>query len=329
MRKLYFHIGSHKTGTTSIQNALHLNREEIKEKGFVYPGSEMCHHLLYFITQQDEALWPRQFKGIEKKMLQEHVTKYLVEVAKDIMNGPDIALISSEYFFLSDSDAIEKSINWLKDYVDEIEVIVFIRDPIHHYSSSQQQVIKANHYLTSPERYHYNFREVIDRWSDFCKVNVINFEKGVDSLESFLSVIGLDNEEFKVPNRVNESLSLEQMMLLEKIQNNVYSNYPNMFKKHLSLIQGFKTGDTTKPQIKKDVSKVISNNHYEDSLWLRDEYGINFGYEKIKKTEHKVYPEKCGIDDVYETSGNKLFLYESLFMDALMKEVVKSKNKNK
>ena len=37
MKTLYIHIGTPKTGTTSIQNFCGLNREKLKEQGVLYP----------------------------------------------------------------------------------------------------------------------------------------------------------------------------------------------------------------------------------------------------------------------------------------------------
>lgn len=39
-RKLYLHVGAQKTGTTSIQAALHENRESLKKIGYCYPEVE-------------------------------------------------------------------------------------------------------------------------------------------------------------------------------------------------------------------------------------------------------------------------------------------------
>lgn len=38
---IYFHIGRHKTGTTSIQQALHLCRDELCESGMFYPSCDL------------------------------------------------------------------------------------------------------------------------------------------------------------------------------------------------------------------------------------------------------------------------------------------------
>jgi hypothetical protein len=37
MRTTYIHIGTHKTGTTSIQWALNRHREALERRGFLYP----------------------------------------------------------------------------------------------------------------------------------------------------------------------------------------------------------------------------------------------------------------------------------------------------
>lgn len=46
MAKLVLHIGTHKTGTTMIQNRLHAARGDLAEQGVIYPdaGQHTGHH---------------------------------------------------------------------------------------------------------------------------------------------------------------------------------------------------------------------------------------------------------------------------------------------
>ena len=49
MKTIFLHVGTHKTGTTSIQHFLARNRYELQERGFSYPDIHMledAHHCL-------------------------------------------------------------------------------------------------------------------------------------------------------------------------------------------------------------------------------------------------------------------------------------------
>ena len=322
MRRLYLHIGSPKTGTTSIQNTFHANRDALHTQGFRYPGDKSCHHLLSFLMKREESAWPRQFKGIDKERLQKVVTNFLLKVSKDFLGHDDHFIISNEHFFVSDRLAIKNCVDWLKEYVADIEVIVFVRDPVEQYASQQQQVIKANHHLVSPNEFYYGFREVIEGWGEFCKVHVMQFDSSEDSVNKMSSQIGLDPKALiRDEEKVNESVSLEQMLLLEKVQRDVYPNMPDTFKNHLSPITQFRGGSQTKPRLKDDAVSIVSRKHKEDVRWINNEYGLDFYMRTDSGDASTCFPTECKVSDVFDLSNSKYSRYESLLIDALLKHV--------
>lgn len=325
MKKIYLHIGSHKTGTTFIQNALHNNRAALKRQGFYYPGNDICHHFLYFITQQKNSLWPRQFKGIERQRLQRLVTTHLTQVAEAIKHEEGTGIVSSEYFFRSDESAIDNALSWLRDFINDIEVIVFVRNPVEHYTSFQQQMIKANHYLESPDAYHYPFRDVIQQWKKFCPVHVVKYEKGADSLALIAGCAGFSYEGFNLPPRDNESLCVEQMHLLEKLQRHLYPDHPHTFKHHLGAIHNFKGRNATKPEIKSDVARIVSENHKNDLCWLYDNYGIEFTSCQTVSDGAALNGDETSVESIFHVDQHKTQLYESELMDALLRKLTAKK----
>ena len=60
MVKIFVHIGTHKTGTTSIQKFARSNEEKLKMKGFFYPGYSILgkkehyghHHIAHALAMQ-------------------------------------------------------------------------------------------------------------------------------------------------------------------------------------------------------------------------------------------------------------------------------------
>ena len=276
--------------------------------------------------QLDSSLWPRQFKGIDQDKLQSKVTSYLTDIVRDISFNDGNFIVSNEGFFRSDEDAIGNCIDWFSEFFDDIEVLAFIRNPVDQYSSSQQQVIKANHYLESPDKFHYDFRKVVENWRKLCSVSVIQFNKGSDSLALLSEHIGIETHSMLTPERSNESLSIEQMLLLEKIQSHLYSDYPNTFKNHLSLINGFKKGQHTSPKLKEEAIYSVINNHFEDLQWLKQFYGIDFGLNTPQRPFDEYFPEECKISDVYSIDASSYAVYESLIIDALLRDRAKKNN---
>jgi len=69
MSTLHLHIGSGKTGTTSIQEIFHANRKQLKKQDFLYPGPNPDHHLLFFASNAPQKDWARTYKGLDQKNL--------------------------------------------------------------------------------------------------------------------------------------------------------------------------------------------------------------------------------------------------------------------
>lgn len=329
-KKALLHIGSNKTGTTSIQSAFYRNKQKLEKQGFTYPGDEFCHHKFYFTTKQEESCWPRQFKGIPYDQLQDMITQYLLSVANDLQKDIPFHIISSEYLFRSDADAVRNVVEFLSDFVDEIEVYAFVRAPVPYYNSRQQQIIKASHQIISPKCFRYEFKAVLETWVKHAKVNVIDYDKDADSLSRLAEAMGVDISHFKTSQKKNESLSIEQMLLLEKIQRNVYSDQDDTFKHHLGLIHQIKTDQETKPTLKNGVAEIIEENHEQDLVWLKEEYVIDlFDKPKArpKKNKRKVgsdlrLPPQPRIRDVYSFDERKAEKYESMVLDFLVKKFI-------
>jgi len=79
-KTLNLHIGSPKTGSTSIQEIFAKNRQNLRYQGFNYPGKNLDHHFLYFASKAPRESWPRHFKGIEESKLRAYLIKYFKEL---------------------------------------------------------------------------------------------------------------------------------------------------------------------------------------------------------------------------------------------------------
>lgn len=158
MSTLHLHIGSGKTGTTSIQEIFHGNREKLKNQGYLYPGPNPDHHLLFFASKAPQNDWARTYKGLKQKKLESVLNQYFSKLRDDLNSYYD-QVISTEYLFISNPKYIENIVNFLQGYFDEIIVYVFVRDPVEFYRSHQQQILKARSYVASPHQYKYDFKK--------------------------------------------------------------------------------------------------------------------------------------------------------------------------
>lgn len=325
MKKLHLHIGSPKTGTTYIQNIFHANRDELKNQEFLYPGSEVNHHKFFFSTGSEEKDWPRQFNGIDRHRLEQNVNTYFSVLERDFRSGYHEQVISTEYLFISDQNYIQNVIEYLEQFFSEIQIYIFVRDPVDYYRSIQQQILKARSYVTSPDQFRIEFKDIIKAWSQYCHVHVIEYITQNDSCEVFCEKIGVDFGSLaQNSQRSNQSLSIEQMALLEKIQRNLYSDKENQFKPHLSIIPNGVSQFTTKPKLKKHVGNIIRSNHREDLQWLKEKYSIDFlGKDTSHVSHHKTDKKKLTVRDVYYVDEQAVELYETFCIDVLLRKIIK------
>jgi hypothetical protein len=328
MSVVHLHIGSYKTGTTSIQNTLHVNRAGLYKQGYHYPGSQSNHHLSFLATGAEKEDWPRQFTSIERNNLQQNVQAYFQELTRDFKNEDKQQIVSTEYLYIENEAYIESYMAFLKEFFDEIKVYVFLRDPVYFFRSAQQQMIKARSFVANPADWELTFREVIEAWSSYVEVEVIEYRKGIDSCEVFCEAVGLDYSKLDKPDKQsNTSLSLEQMLLLEKIQHQLYWQHEDQFKNHLAVIHNINPPFTTKPELKEEIRKVIYQNHREDLHWLKEEYDIDFLNEELEGQEVASTPifenGKATVRDVYKVPSEEIVeKYEALVIDALLKKLV-------
>jgi hypothetical protein len=121
-KKLYIHIGSHKTGTTSIQRALFQNSALLNKHNLSYfcknpDGSKNVQHNL----NKWIHLFPESFEDGAR-------VYNCKKLSKDISTLPHDVIISAEHFsFIFDKEELKQLKNSLKQNFSEIEIIVYLR----------------------------------------------------------------------------------------------------------------------------------------------------------------------------------------------------------
>jgi hypothetical protein len=134
MKKLIFHPGFHKTGTTALQQALTEARKELKVSDFNYPNTRgKAHHsAAWAITQKT---W-----GWEKRGGRLINSDEWEKLEKKIASSDKTSIISSEFFSTADPVQLTKLGQHLKDY--ETKVIFTWRPLPFMLASSYQQYLK-------------------------------------------------------------------------------------------------------------------------------------------------------------------------------------------
>lgn len=324
MRKLFLHIGSGKTGTTSIQKFLSVNRKGLLKQNFCYPGSAVNHHQIVTLFESDVKVLPREFAVVDQSTLCNSSVSYSNSLLAEIKKSETDFIISTEYFQnITTPQNVKKIHRFFSEYFDSIEVIFFVREPVGLYQSLVQQFVKAASVFPGPSL-SFKFRSVIEAWRSFFPVTVKVFESGRDVVQTFCETTGIDASSFYTVGESNQSLSMEQVFLLCKIQHFLYTEHENIFKPHLKLISDNPPPPFLfhKPVVTNQVKALLWENNVAEFEWLNKKCGTSFKLpsngEKISRKIRKSSGIFDNLPSIFEVNLETTAKYEALLLNDLL-----------
>jgi hypothetical protein len=231
--ELYLHIGTEKTGTSSIQEFMRANRALLQTRGVVYPRSpgDINHIGLAALGQERDRgeLWEKL--GITSSAGRD---KYRIQLANDLgtefrEKEYDRAVMSNEHCSsrLLSAEEVLSLRDFLSPLFSRIRIVVYLRRQDDFMVSTYSTGIKSGR--TTPLRVpkpariraRYDYWELLERWSGvFGRENMVcrKFEKQSltdDLFTDFLSAIGCDaSAEWRYPGSVNGSLDARALEFL-------------------------------------------------------------------------------------------------------------------
>ncbi|WP_370658999.1 hypothetical protein [Campylobacter coli] len=297
----YIHIGTEKTGTTSIQTFLSNNRDLLKKQEIIYPsslgnnGSQWDFTFLaYDNIRSDEYCIGR--KIYTKHDFKNHKKKVFFDLKKELKKAKcQELLISSEHLSsrlqdLKEIKRCKKILNILG--FKEIKILVYLREQNSEVASAFSTTIKSggslNNIQINPGKYNRGkYDLLLFKWQEvFDKENIITrlFDKNEfyqgDLLKDFIHNIGLQwDDEFIIPPKENESLDLIGIELLKRINKHLPWQVENKIN-HLrgditsfvvKYFQNFKDPHL-KFQISKEIMQAYTDCFEESNEWVRKEF---------------------------------------------------------
>ena len=232
--ELYLHIGTEKTGTSSIQEFLRANRALLQTRGVAYPQApgDINHIGLAALGQDRDRgeLWEKL--GITSIAGRD---KYRIQLANELgtefrEKEYDRAVMSNEHCSsrLLSAEEVSSLRDFLSPLFSRIWIVVYLRRQDDFVVSTYSTGIKSGRTtpLSFPKpariRARYDYWSLLERWCGvFGRENIVcrKFEKqwlsGGDLLTDFLSVIGCDaSAEWQYPGNVNSSLDARALEFL-------------------------------------------------------------------------------------------------------------------
>ena len=136
MRRLFLHIGAHKTGTTALQQSLHQSRARLASGGVAFVSAQTAAHLHPYLGPCTQAAFlPDGYMVLDPEALADRLA------AAD----QDTVIASSEnfsFFFLrAPITALEQA---LRPHFDEIRILCYLRRQDRHAVSHHQEGAKPH-----------------------------------------------------------------------------------------------------------------------------------------------------------------------------------------
>lgn len=234
MMKALLHIGTGKTGSTSIQEYMAVNRQLLLDQGIHYPTSlgPRNHRRLPAMVQKDGK--PGTFfrdHGLADPESRQAARdgwwrEFQAEIGQAV--GCERCLISAEHMARLDADEVADLRDRLATLFDEVRVIVYLRDPVEYAVSMYDTALKVGSVATGPAAPvaggPTDYAALLRIWMDAFgadRLTVRLFDRaelsGGDILEDFTRAAGIDTTGF-MPGQVrNSSLGVLGQQLLLRV----------------------------------------------------------------------------------------------------------------
>ncbi|WP_261797980.1 hypothetical protein [Campylobacter volucris] len=286
----YLHIGTMKTGTTSIQKFLYLNRNLLKTQNYYYPISIKHHrrddhnffaHKIYdFLCKNEKIENICYFFSVLKKEIIESNVKNIIISSENI-----------QWLFFDKEKILH--LRKILEYLGfvEIFIIVYLRESADLFISMCSELIKGgenyDYCYLNPNKLHshymvYDFKTSLSLWENiFNKKNLIirlfdNTEfYNKNLLKDFIYSVNMKwDENFILPQKENESLNLFGFELLHRFNRLKLGGYlsgnPNTLlyfvQKYTQKIKDLKF------QPSKEIIQSYIDHFEESNEWVRKEF---------------------------------------------------------
>lgn len=296
-KTILLHIGTAKTGSTSIQKWLAHAQESGNLAQISYPLWGRSHNqqrLVSLYRSYHELPLPMCQSygpgGGHYERMRNQYRKYLFKELgvprQAILSGESLCGLLSPSLITRLREDLEAS--GFRDF----HIIMYVRDPADFYLSRAQQQLKMTTDLpriSSPTSFRYEFFAWARAWEEVFpgKLIVRKYppEKHGDIIEDFSSVLQqrLGIQVPWAPMKMNTSLSTEGMQILHDYRETFSPDDETLTPDTSKLIDFLEHSKQilpqTKPVLKREIAELIRANHKDDAKLLQAKYGIDLGLE--------------------------------------------------
>ncbi|MAP95579.1 MAG: hypothetical protein CMK07_11570 [Ponticaulis sp.] len=276
----------HKTGSSSIQRTL----ADATLTDHIYaPWKKPNHSSLFQLLFREPV---EDFHGFikegltneellkERQVWRERITRTLSE-----SEGKTVIFSAEDVSSRHDFGITPRLAAYLREFTDDIDVILYIRPPISYMASALQQSVKTNNRSTINAIKHWpDFQMRIEKLDRvFGKQHIVlrKFDKslleGQDVVFDFLNFAGIDRSEVTI-RRTNESLSLETFALAfarHKLTGEQASRFNAAGRLNRATIEAMSGIGDTPIALAPELYEPVLTSQSDDLAWIENRMGTS------------------------------------------------------
>lgn len=340
MKTLYIHIGTSKTGTTTIQTYCGVNREQLKSKGVLFPIMPY-HYDRITENRNGHFLYATIYEnGVRNKEKEKQVLKQELDYIVDCFKDYDNVLLSEESIWWATATRRKGLWKYLQEHSQQnnyqVKIIVYLRRQDQFMMSRYNQILKTDTGGGTQRFYEYfkdmngkykcvmNYRQRLDYMAKFFpKENIVvkRFDRSYfyngDLNADFLHILGveIDDTFAELPKDENLGISVqsgELKRVLNRLGTMTFAENQKllqMLNECEELLPKREVSIMTTEHIEKFMKKFIDDNESIAVDYIGDGkpmFDYNYKKKPVWSYEDKNYHEEVilffakAIDSVYK-----------------------------
>lgn len=320
MKTVLLHIGTMKTGNTSIHHALAGARSAGALGAVRYPlwqrdlhqsrmATLYCPDTLARVLPSLRDRFPAGERGF-RRMLRD----YRAFVFGELRRASGAILSSEAFAHLFDADMARALRRDLEEAgFRRFRILLYVRDPADYYLSAMSQNLRMSEPLPlvkDPASFRYDFLRIAGTWEEAfpsaLSVRKYPPDGGRDVVTDFNAVVeeclGLGLP--AVPVWRNASLSVEGMQILQdhRAARDDGAITPDAARLAVALVRSQQAVAQTRPRLKPEIAQQIRGNHAADAEVLRRRFGVDLGLAGIAAGNSAPRAEPWRVDEIVCTT---------------------------
>lgn len=334
--RLILHIGSGKTGTTTLQSTLCAHAQTLLQSGILYPTplfNKVNHNYLSALVHPMQDM-PREFTS-GGTLLHEEIRARGVAFWEDIKrqvdaSGAETVVLSGEYFFGLSQAKLDRLKSLLSEAFSDVRIVAYVRHPATFYVSWMQQLVKASHEIRPPGAFAFQAKASLTRYAESFdgRVTVRSSHRETllrgsivhDFLTMHLDIDDVLARTITVTD-VNESMSGEAMCIMQRLRRHGWPEENGHFSPVSTHVEDtlHRIRDRSRQvpaRLKPDIHAAMTLRHQGYLEWLASEHGIHFeGHDLPATTSVVAEPDGWMSNDLQDILAvDDASLEQSMFL---------------